>query len=161
VSAATATLLARHTRRGILIDTNLMLLLLVGTYDLARIATFKRTLKYAASDYALLLDLISRFSRRLTAPNVLTEVDNLARQLPAREHADISAVFRRLMTRFVEIYRPSDTAMRTRLFETSGLTDTVIFELAEEYLILTDDFPLANRLDAAGRSVINMNHLRL
>ncbi len=43
-----------------------------------------------------------------------------------------------------------------------GLTDTGILSLSRgAHLVLTDDFPLAQRLQSAGIDVINFNHVRL
>lgn len=147
--------------RGVVIDTNLMLLLVVGSYKRTRIETFKRTRKYTDADFDVLLELISPFSRRIATPNILTEVDNLVRQAPEREHADIAKAFTNILTHFAEIYRPSHGFIGTPIYIKTGLTDAILVSLAEEHLILTDDFPLANRLERIGRAVINFNHLRL
>ena len=42
-----------------------------------------------------------------------------------------------------------------------GLTDAVLISLAERHLIITADFPLANRIETLGRDVIDFNHLRV
>ena len=154
-------LIAKHRTSGVVIDTNLMLLLVIGTYDPERIPTFKRTIKYTERDYKLVLDLISRFARRVTIPNILTEVDNLSRQTAEGEHSHISRTMSRLLDNLVEVYRPSASVVGTQIHAQVGLSDALIISLAEEHLILTDDFPLSNRLESAGRDVINLNHLRL
>lgn len=154
-------LIAKHRQQGVLIDTNLMLLLVIGTYSSVRIASFKRTVKYTYSDYLLVADISGRFARRFTTPNIMTEVDNLSRQASEAEHAAIAHSFARVMTELIEIYVPSETALRHPLFPKIGLADTATTFLPEEALVLTDDLPLANRLSSMGRAVININHLRL
>lgn len=42
------------TRSGLLIDTNLLVLFVVGTVNPGRIEVFKRTRKYNKSDYAVM-----------------------------------------------------------------------------------------------------------
>ncbi len=154
-------LIAKYHASGVVIDTNLMLLLVIGTHDAERIPTFKRTIKYSKSDYTLVLDLISRFARRVTTPNILTEVDNLSRQTTEDEHASISVSMSRILDSLVEIYMPSETVVGTPIHARVGLSDAHIITLADQHLVLTDDFPLSNRLESAGRDVINLNHLRL
>lgn len=143
-----------------MVDTNVMLLLTIGTLNPTRLAEFKRTKMYTHSDFLLVSELLSRFRRRLTTPNILTEVDNLSRQLPTREHQDLSNVLKHLIDLFVEIYVPSASVISDPAYFKSGLADSVAITLSSDHLVLTDDFPLANRLATMGRDVINLNHLR-
>jgi hypothetical protein len=46
---------------GLLIDTNLLVLFVVGSVNANRIGNFKRTRKYGSSDYRLLLRVIDKF----------------------------------------------------------------------------------------------------
>ena len=75
-------LIAKYRGKGVLLDTNLMLLLAVGLYKRERISSFKRTDQYTARDFSLVADIISKFDRRITTPHILAETDNLTRQLP-------------------------------------------------------------------------------
>ena len=86
-------IIAKHRANGVIIDTNLFLLLVIGNYDTRRISTFKNTISYTVDDFGLVLRLIALFERRVTTPNILTEVDNLSRQIPEREHEGVSASF--------------------------------------------------------------------
>lgn len=65
----------------LLIDTNLLLVLLVGAQDREQIARFKRTSAYSREDYDLLARFVADFRQIAGMPNVLTEVSNLAGQL--------------------------------------------------------------------------------
>jgi hypothetical protein len=154
-------LLERHRTSGAYFDTNLMLVMAVGNYDPNRIETFKRTMAYTPKEYALLLKICNRCGRRLTTPNILTEVDNLSRQLPEREHKMIAAHMQRLVADMFETYHESIELLGSKTHEQMGLTDTVLIALAERHLIITADFPLANRIETLGRDVINFNHLRV
>jgi hypothetical protein len=51
------------SRRGLLIDTNLLVLFVVGSVNRSRIEGFKRTSKYSEHNYELLLRVVERFSR--------------------------------------------------------------------------------------------------
>jgi len=84
MSNALHVLLRRYKNRGIFVDTNLLLLWFVGGLDKELIPRFKRTKQYAPEDYDTLDDFVAYFKTRVTLPNVLTEVSNLAAQLGER-----------------------------------------------------------------------------
>jgi len=153
-------LFAKYKSKGVLVDTNLLLMVAIGTYQVRKLLTWKRTLKYTLEDYELVLKILAYFDRRVTTPNILTEVDNLARQLPEEEHAAISETLFRLINSSVEVYVPSPDAVQTSLYAHVGLTDCVTMIAASEVLVLTDDFELSNRLAHIGCDVLNINHIR-
>ncbi len=74
-------LIARYRKAGILVDTNLLLLLFMGNFQPARITTFKRTQQFVEEDFQLLMLLLGYFDKIITTPNILTEVSNLSGQL--------------------------------------------------------------------------------
>ncbi|MGD0023751.1 MAG: hypothetical protein ABSC37_03850 [Xanthobacteraceae bacterium] len=153
-------IIEKYKSKGVLFDTNLLVLLVIGIYRRARIATFKRTRQYAPEDFALVLSLIEKFDRRITTPNILTEANNLVRQLPESEHPAVSRIMAHLIAEIFEQYRISAEAVRYLGFARLGLTDCITASIANEALVLTDDFRLSNTLFHLGRDVININHLR-
>jgi hypothetical protein len=154
-------LLSKHRSQGAIIDTNLVLLLVIGTYDIRRISTFKRTLKYTPEDFDLLSNLLNRLAHRITTPNIITETDNLSRQLPENEHEAVSQTLLELCTNFLEIYVPTDRAVADPLYSRLGITDCITLSLARQRrLVITDDFELANRISSLNGDVININHIR-
>ena len=160
IDIETQKLLVRYKSIGLVLDTNLALLMLIGFYDANRIPSFKRTQKYRTADYALLLDITSRVSPIVVTPNIVTEVDNLARQLPSAEHAAISQATTQLYSGRIERYVPTDVAVRASSFNKYGVTDAAVITLSEKYLVVTDDFALSNRIINMKRHAINLNHLR-
>ena len=66
-----------ETRAGLLVDTNLLVLYVVGGVNRNRIDTFKRTTRYTKSDYDLLLRVIAKFNPLYAVAHVLAEVSNL------------------------------------------------------------------------------------
>lgn len=153
-------LFEKYRNKGVLIDTNLLLLVAVGNYNTQRVLSWKRTQQYTLDDYALMLRILVHFQRRVTTPNILTEADNLARQLPTDEHEAISAVLFELIRTSFEIYSESATIAQTPLYPALGLTDCVTVSSADEVLVLTDDFELSNRISHLGRDALNINHIR-
>jgi hypothetical protein len=103
---------------------------------------------------------VSKFRRRLTTPNILTEVDNLARQFPSGEHSGIALHTRELVSTMFEVYHKSDLHLGGDAHQKVGLTDAILMAQAKNHLVVTADFRLANRISTMGRDVINFNHLR-
>lgn len=158
-----AALFERYKAKGVLIDTNLMVLIAVGTYNQSRVGTFKRTIQYALDDLEMMLRIAAYFDRRLTTPNILTEVDNLTRQLPEGEHKLLAAAFAQLVSRQFEIYVQSHQTVQHMAYSRLGLTDCVTAMAAAEWnaLIITDDLRLSNILSGLGMDAININHIRM
>jgi hypothetical protein len=145
VSTYVVSLISKYRTRGIVIDTNLMVLLIVGNYDEGRISEFKRTIAYTPSDYRLVLELASRFDKRITSPNILTEMDNLSRQMPEKDHAKLAVSTRSILDTLIEIYTKSSDATQETYYSKYGLTDSITIGLSQDCLVLTDDFRLYNR----------------
>jgi hypothetical protein len=152
-------LIGKHRASGLLIDSNLLLLLFVGRMNRSRIATFKRTDRYSPSDYDLLKKLVSMFRRTLTTPHILTEVSNLA----SLAEPQLGAI-RRIMMNSVqlmhELHEQSRVVVRDQAYLRLGLTDAAISTVCGGVLVLTDDFPLYDLLRRKGIDAINFSHLR-
>jgi hypothetical protein len=154
-------LLQKHRNRGVLIDSNLLLLLFIGNSNPARVGRYKRLQKYSLEDFALLVRLVEFFGRVVTTPNVLTEVSNLSGQLGEPARSEAFAYWKTEVEVLEERYIPSTQATSSLLFEKLGLTDSAIGLVAQAgCLILTEDFPLAQRLSSMGFDVLNFNHVR-
>ncbi|MGF1515257.1 MAG: PIN domain-containing protein [Elainellaceae cyanobacterium] len=158
-----AELLKAYRRKGVLVDTNILLLYFVGAVNPDRIARFKRTNSFNADDYTLLCDVLLAFRDRIvTTPNVLTEVNSLINQLGEPERSQCLAIFSRLLAQFDERYVQSKATSRNEAFTRFGLTDCSIFETAQgQYLVLTDDLKLAAYLQRQGVDTVNFNNLRV
>jgi len=161
MSDAMANLVERHRSRGVLVDTNILLLLFVGSFDRGRIARFKRTQQFTAGDFDRLTNVLSCFARIVTTPNILSEVSNLSGQLGEPDRARYFADFAGRIDLLDERYVPSKSAAAAAEFPRLGLTDSVILQLGKErLLVLSDDEPLCYYLERAGVDVINFNHVR-
>lgn len=135
----------------LVIDTNLLLVLLVGAQDRNQVPRFKRTSKYTVEDYDHLANYVAGFRRVVVTPNVLTEVSNLAGQLSEPLRSRVLAqlgVF--AATQAAERYIPSSEAVKERDFRRLGLADATIVLAAhnpeEKFAVLTDDFALYGKL---------------
>ncbi|MBE9049587.1 hypothetical protein IQ243_04045 [Nostocales cyanobacterium LEGE 11386] len=150
-----------YKQKGVLIDTNILVLWFVGTVNRPRISQFNRTEKFLPEDYDLLVSILSYFSKIVTTPNVLTEVNSLINQIGEPERSQCYSVFTQAMTTLDEFYIESVHAVQLDNFTKYGLTDCGIVSLAKnQYLVLTDDFKLANYLQKISIDTINFNNLR-
>jgi hypothetical protein len=156
----TERLRTKHRGNGLLIDSNLFVLLLVGTTNESRIAKFNRTRKYTIDDFRLLRDFADNFQEIVTTPHVLAEVSNLA-TLEEPELRILRANFQDVVERTRECYEPSQGILSDPAISKLGMTDAAIRRAAAQpLLVLTDDLPLYHYLCAAGLDAINFNHIR-
>jgi hypothetical protein len=146
-------------KRKLLLDTNLLILYLVGSYDLERISNEKHTNTFTKGDYFLLRDFLRNFDLLVT-PNILTEVANLTDTLNKKTETRLFAYLGLLINRWEECYIPSNS-IHNPAFLKFGLADGVIHKLAETgTIILTVDLPLYHYLSGLDLAAINFNHIR-
>ena len=151
----------RYRSAGVIVDSNLLLLFIIGSFDEQLISTFKRTKTYTGSDYRILSEFLSAFSEILVTPNILTEVSNLSNQLPESYKPDYFTQFGEHIGRMQEHFHSSNSLRTHDSFVKFGLADASIHECAEHgRLVLTDDARLADFLGRRGIDVLNFNHIR-
>jgi len=154
-------LFARYCQTGILVDTNILLLYIVGLVNRQRIPKFKRTNQFIPEDYDLLVQILKSFRQVLTTPNILTEVNSLANQLGEPERSKCLQLFGQSMVQLEEVYHPSLQLAQLPEFQKFGLTDCSILNVAQgSYLVLTDDLRLAATLQRKGIDTVNFNNIR-
>jgi hypothetical protein len=157
---------------GLLLDTNMLILLVVGVYARAKISAHDLTASYRPEDFDLLDSLMSGFSRFATTPNILTEASNLLgggkekRNGKEKKYRSELALLARLVDNpnFIEIYQPSQPIMtdQSPLFLKFGLSDMATCEVVkQDYTLLTADANLYYYLVSNGYSAVNFNHLRV
>ena len=152
-----------YSSKGLLIDTNLLVLLIVGTINPTQISSHKRTTSYSADDYSLLLAFANRFKLLVTTPNILTEASNLLEGYSYRGNYAL-VTLERFTQGTKEIICESLSTMHgyPKSYLKYGLSDAVIHRVAsEKYLILTDDLNFCAYLQGNGLLSINFNNLRI
>jgi rRNA-processing protein FCF1 len=144
---------------GVVVDTNLLLLLFLGSYDRKQIG-MSRLASFSEKDFDILIKLLARFKRIVTTPNILTEVSNLSNAISEGKRAAYFTSFASRLALLDEQHIVSATALMSR-WAKFGLTDAVIAAIAKNrYLVLTDDFRLSQSLQSDGIDTLNFNHLR-
>lgn len=154
-----ARLIKQYDNRGLLLDSVLFILLVVGTHNPKLIGKDKRLATYTHEDFDLLFSFVKLFKKFITTPNVLTEVSNLSGHL---FKTDFPAKFAQYINLMDEHYVPAKKICNSDLFYDVGITDTAIADLAkDQYLVLTDDLRLVGKLEKRSVDVINFNHIRV
>jgi hypothetical protein len=154
-------LLRKYKRRGLVIDSNILLLYFVGECDPRLISTFKRTKEFTAEDFVLLQRLFNWFNKVVTTPNILTEVSSLANQLSTDDARRWRTSFQSRVSTLAERYLRSNKITASSQFVSCGLADASLVEVSRGRLLpLTDDLRLYVALQSEGIDAINFNHIR-
>jgi predicted nucleic acid-binding protein len=147
---------------GLLIDTNLLVLFIVGSVNRNRIDNFKRTSKYSKEDFDLLLGVISGLGKPLyTVAHVLAEVSNLT-VLQGPERLLARQVLKATVAVLKEPEMESVRASDAKEYPALGLVDAAIATVARENdcAVLTDDLDLYVALINRGIPTFNFTHLQ-
>lgn len=129
----------------IIIDTNSLIVLILGLIDPKLINKHPRTSIYSEEDFHRLIELIPDFDNLLVLPNIWTEVDNLLkRQIGRRKYVYLSSL-KVLTERSTEKYLETREVVVNQTMFDLGLTDTAILEIAQDCnLLITSDSKLSD-----------------
>ena len=153
-------LIEKHRAKGVLVDTNLLVLFLVGRVNRRRILNFKRTGDFIIEDYDLLVRLIVWFGKLIATPHVLSQVSDLT-DLTGNELTAIRELFKVLVENIEESYDTSQLLVGDPAFKRLGLTDAAIATVCSRgVLVLTADAQLHFALQARDIDALNFNHIR-
>ncbi len=157
----TAQKLQAKPLKAVLVDTNLLLVFVVGSYQPLYVSKHKNTRGYTSEDFYRLQKIVGSYKVRLTTPHILTEVSNLLAQSDGPVKSSCFQAFARVIGLLEEL-PVSATQISTRPhFAEFGLTDLGILEAAgSTHLVLTADSRLARYLAAAQIDVLDYNVLR-
>ncbi len=143
---------------GAFIDTNLLVLLVVGSVDRELIATHRRTRTFTAENYDSLLSVTGKLQVFVT-PNTLTEASNL---LANRRDTRFLDKLQILIEKSKEIVVTSVTAAHNSAFARLGLTDAALLEVVStEKPLITVDLELYSAALAKGeKAAVNFTYLQ-
>lgn len=132
-----------NNRPNLLIDTNVLLLLVVGRYRPELIGRFKRIQQFEFADFEKLIKYLSRFEVLKTTPHILTEVNSFLNQLPSNEVDLCQQILREMIIEAEEVFVDSDLLSAKPEFVRLGLTDVGMLQTADgTTVVLTDDVNL-------------------
>ena len=147
---------------GYFIDTNLLVLLVVGSVGRDLIEKHRRLRAYSTDDYEILIDLLDRVQRVYVTPNTLTETSNLLAQHREPERSLFFDGLRFIIHESEEVVVASAQASSNSTFNRLGLTDAALLEVVTpETPLVTVDLDLYLAANASGKeAALNFTHLR-
>ncbi|TWI70791.1 hypothetical protein LZ24_02212 [Desulfobotulus alkaliphilus] len=146
---------------SVLIDTNLLLLLIVGLCDKNIICDHKRTKNFTAADYDLLVSQIDGFSSIWVTSHCLAEVSNLLKQTHKQQAKQLLSCLSTFADRTHESHISKVNIFQNEAYLSLGVSDTGIIQKSKRVsCVYTVDLDLYLRISRIGRKVINFNHLR-
>ena len=149
------------TRHEVILDTQLLLLLVVGSTSTSLIRRHKNTDAYTLDDYDLLLGRLSTATKIWVTPNILTECSNLLGQIGEPIRWQLFQTLRALVQKVDEAYVESRNATERGEFVRLGLADAASLAAGSpSRTLLTADFALYDAALRSGRPAENFNHYR-
>jgi hypothetical protein len=148
-------------RGAVVVDTNLLLLLVVGASSKAFIAMHRRLNGYTAADFELLTLLISEFSEIVLLPHIVAETSNFVRNIGNPARSKVQLTLKTLILTTIELPIASAFGALRYEFLELGITDAVILHLCGMDLdgirptLITVDSSLADNASALGYQVID------
>jgi rRNA-processing protein FCF1 len=153
-------LIEKHSKKGVLLDTNLLVLYLIGKVNPRRILRHKRTARYDLHDFKLLDDLVDGFGKLIATPHLLSQTSDLA-ALDGAERALCRLIFKAMIQAMDERYDESGLVVEDSAFIRLGLADAAIAMASRHnFLVLTDDLDLHRALTQRGADALNFDHVR-
>ena len=143
----------------VLLDTNVLLLFLVGNGAPDRL-TWKRLARFDLADVLRLNREIGR-RRHVSLPNILTEVSNFLGSGRQEAMPGAAALLAAYCLGLQEVYVKSSEVVADAVYGRLGLTDTAIYRMAEtDTKVVTADYELAERLRLRGIKTLNLMHFK-
>lgn len=160
--------LRKCTQNGVIIDTNLLALLLIGLSNptIAQIRSCTRTSGFDIADFRRVLFLANQACEIVVTPQILAEVANITFDI--RHMGGFDAYFKQAIT-FLRTTKEDHREMTELIADHNleilgkvGFADTSVARIAKdrELLVLTDDGPLTGVLTTLKIDTLNVNYLK-
>jgi len=143
-----------------LIDSNSLLVLILGLMNPSLINKHKKTSIYSEEDFEYLIEVIGNINSLVVLPNIWTEVDNLLNNFNGN-HKDLYVeIIIQTIKNTTEKYLESSLIEVNYAFYDLGLTDTLILEHAKNCeLLITSDSTLSDYARSQGVKVFDLKEL--
>ena len=133
--------------RYVLLDTNLLVLLIVGQVRpnlLPRLSPGKYS--FAIDDFEILKRIVAQFEQAVTTPYLLTEVSSILGKLDHNSMMECRAKLAEYLPALDCRYTGSDKLAQEAEFVRFGIADVSIFRASNETPFVTEDCPLIGLL---------------
>lgn len=141
----------------ILVDSNALVVLLIGIIDPKLFKTHNATSIYDEEDFNDLLNVIEDLKKIVVLPNIWTEVDNLLNSFGGNYRYQYIQKITEMIKITSEQYIDSKTGSECESFFNLGLTDSLVLEKAKSCkLLITSDSKLSDYALAYGIKVYDL-----
>jgi len=147
--------------RSVLLDTNLLVLLIIGLYDKNLIRNHKRTKNFITEDFDLLVKSIDGYEILWITSHCLAEVSNLLKQTHNSQAKELMVFLAKFISDKKESHIQKEVLFENDFSMRLGVADTgIVVKSKRVNCVFTVDFDLYNEISRHGNNVINFNHLR-
>ncbi len=155
-------------KQKLILDTNLLILLLVGFFDPDHIENCPRTKGFCKDDFDLLLKILENFeSEIIITPHVLAELSNLSKSKMGVPEDKISSYFKVIidkLSKFQEEHIPLKEliGIDLKILVRFGFPDMSIIESSKKLraIILTKEDDMVDHARSIGIKAINFTNIR-
>lgn len=142
----------------IAIDTNSLVVLIVGLINPSLFQSHPRTSIYNEDDFNDLITLIGNLENLVILPNVWTELDNLLNKFTGTLKSDYVESVKKMLKKSTEKYIKSEIIFSyENYFYDLGFTDTILLECSKNCnLLITNDSMLSDYAKAFGIKVYDI-----
>ncbi|MCI5221613.1 MAG: hypothetical protein D3924_02755 [Candidatus Electrothrix sp. AR4] len=130
--------------KGVMLDANLLIALLVGSFGEGEVERFKRTRQFTTRDVVELAKVVERFGRTWTTPHVIAEVSNILDWLNDDRRREAGRRLAAYIRNAKEVHLEGAEIVKTPVYFTLGITDAGLCLLARQNdcIVITADLPL-------------------
>jgi hypothetical protein len=148
--------------KTVVLDTNILVLLVVGQTSRDYIGKHKRPKAFTVRDYDLLMSILRQASSLRFTPNTLTVACNLLSQIGEPARSDSLKKFAAIISKFDETCIESRSGTEPEEFTRLGLTESVLLLLSNNpsLILITADLGLCLAAGKRGLNALNFNHHR-
>jgi hypothetical protein len=147
--------------RSLLIDTNLLVVLVVGLTDEIQVGSHKRTKAYTREDFLLIREMLDNYQELWITAQTVAECSNLLRQTNDNFSANLMETLSNIVSHANESNMTSTVIFSEPCTLRLGITDGGIAKKSKRVTaLLTADLDLYLEVDKASGNAINFNHIR-
>lgn len=141
-----------YNPEGIIVDTNILILFLIGSYDPDSIENCgiinNSNKKYSKTDFEFLKEIFTFFKKLIITPQIIAELSNIS-ITGGNMHGEKLTSYLQIVIKFLksaeERHQKADClwGIELKIIQQYGFTDLTMFELSKQTKmpILTDDHP--------------------
>ena len=143
--------------KKLIVDSNLLILLIIGRFDTNLIQYHKKLGKYDIHDFNFVNFFVQKAKMVYLTPGILSEMSNHLNPSD-RNYLKYFNKLLSILGAFYEEYQKKDIILNLSYFKNLGYTDSSIIDLSsnEKCLVLTDDKEMTLELRSKKLDVINL-----